>query len=337
MLIIKVKVIGLRLIPFCDKCVFLIGLGTILLMGSCDREPLVEPYYMGQKPPGLIAERFAENILFSTITETVHDELHSSVYFSPSGKEMYYTIQSRSVNTGIYKQKIMMIKLENGEWSKPEVAPFSGKFSDSFSSFSLDGKLIYFESDRPIDAQAGNINGNMWYVEYLNDEWSQAAYIGSPLADNSKVQNPSFAENGTLYFKRSYPKGDGWGEILSAKYFQTKYENPVKLGPEINSGFYENFPTIASDESYLIFYRMIPGGQTGQFISFKTNEERWTPGKFLGQEINGGGTAFSVSFSPDGKYLFYLLRADNQLAKNELMRNEGIYWVATQVVFELEN
>jgi hypothetical protein len=40
------------------------------------------------------------------------------------------------------------MRKENGKWSEPEVAPFSGTYRDLEATFTADGKTIFFSSDR---------------------------------------------------------------------------------------------------------------------------------------------------------------------------------------------
>ncbi len=56
---------------------------------------------------------------------------------SPDGTEIYYTLQSPQ---GIFQTIVFSRKLANGTWSKPEVTPFAGKFSDLEPAFSAEGK-----------------------------------------------------------------------------------------------------------------------------------------------------------------------------------------------------
>src|ERR1700742_4954021 len=62
---------------------------------------------------------------------------------SPSGDEIFFTIQQR----GFLSSTIIRLVKVNGEWSKPEIAPFSGTYRDLEATFTADGKTIFFSSD----------------------------------------------------------------------------------------------------------------------------------------------------------------------------------------------
>ena len=78
-----------------------------------DNFPVLQGPYLGQKPPGLTPEIFAPGII-----STEHEEFKA--VFSPDGKELYYQLW------GAPFPVILMMKEENGVWTKPQVAPFSG-------------------------------------------------------------------------------------------------------------------------------------------------------------------------------------------------------------------
>src|SRR5207237_3444613 len=85
-------------------------------------------------------------------------------------------------------------------WSKPEVAPFSGRWRDADPILSLDGKRLYFVSDRPIDANPKH-DFDVWYVEKTADGWSADAYdLGPPINSDQNEYFVSEAEDGTLFF-----------------------------------------------------------------------------------------------------------------------------------------
>ena len=92
---------------------------------------------------------------------------------SPTGDEIFFTIQQpRFALSAI----LHLIKTD-GQWGKPEVAPFSGKWRDLEATFSPDGQYIYFSSDRPITGNAKK-DFDIWRAQ-------------SPIASASKVTAPT--------------------------------------------------------------------------------------------------------------------------------------------------
>lgn len=72
---------------------------------------------------------FAEGII-----NTSADEYNPT--FTPDGKTVYFT--RRLDRKG--SEAIMFLRFENGKWTSPQIAEFSGKFYDKESFVSPDGK-----------------------------------------------------------------------------------------------------------------------------------------------------------------------------------------------------
>jgi outer membrane protein OmpA-like peptidoglycan-associated protein len=88
--------------------------------------------------------------------------------------------------------------------------------------------------------------------------------------------------------------------------------NPINLGPEINSEWFEHSPTLTVDEEILYFTRKRPiyfeGGEKMDedlFVSYRQKSGKWSPAKPLGKEINSLNVEGASAISPDGNYLFF--------------------------------
>ena len=101
-----------------------------------DGFPILKGPYLGQKPPSMIPEVFAPGIISKT-----GNHLHSCVSFSPDGKEVYFTYM---VFDSVRQGTIYYLKQVGNRWTKRQVAPFSGVYSDDSPAFSPDGKRLYF-------------------------------------------------------------------------------------------------------------------------------------------------------------------------------------------------
>ena len=111
--------------------------------------------YLGMVPPGQKAKLFAPGLV------SVASHEHSAAVFTRDGKELYW-----SVFFHFWRPQIIlyMYMESDGTWSSPEVAPFSGQYSDGVSSISPDGKRLFFEG-RLRDVQsvyASQIEHRMW-------------------------------------------------------------------------------------------------------------------------------------------------------------------------------
>ena len=81
------------------------------------------------------------------ISTSLHD---GAPTFSPDGQTVYF---SRSVGDGKPAAAVHVSHRKGGRWTAPEVAPFSGRFSDMEPAMAPDGSHLVFISNRP--AQPG--------------------------------------------------------------------------------------------------------------------------------------------------------------------------------------
>lgn len=122
---------------------------------------------------------------------------------SPDGKEIFYTIVSP---LNVFSAIIYMHKDEKNNWSKPEVASFSGEYSDMEPAFTGDGKKLFFVSNRPLIGDTAK-DFDIWYIEKINGKWAQPVNIGKPINTEANELYPSVASNVNLYFTAAYDKG----------------------------------------------------------------------------------------------------------------------------------
>ena len=121
---------------------------------SSDREiysKSTENQYLGQKPPGLIPELFAPDII-----QTVHREAEAAI--SPDLKEFYFRRRG-----GTYKNNtLVVIQHKDDQWVESVVPPRAGE-----PFVSTDGKTLYLGSK---------------YRDRTNTGWSEIKSLG-PMFD----------------------------------------------------------------------------------------------------------------------------------------------------------
>src|SRR5262245_10159682 len=74
------------------------------------------------------------------ISSPLHD---AAPAFTPDGKSVYFGRSNPSHST------ILVSYLKHGQWSEPELAPFSGQWDDMEPAISPDGSFLVFVSNRP--------------------------------------------------------------------------------------------------------------------------------------------------------------------------------------------
>jgi len=282
-----------------------------------DKFPKLTGSYLGQKPPGMTPEVFAP-----VIVSTEHHE-HSAPTFSPDGREIYWSVFFNKKPP----QVILYMKVINGQWSKPAVAEFSGKFSDGSPFISPVGKRLFFESDRPVNKNDTVKNDpDIWMVERSGSRWGKPVHLGSKVNSLSFDSSPSVSMNGNLYFLSERNASFGKHDIYYSKFDNGNYTYPVNLGDKINTEDYEDYPFIAKDESYILFCgsnRKDGFGLGDLYISFKNSNGDWENPINLGNEINSTFDDRFPAVSPDNKYLFFV---------SDRSGNSDIYWVDAKVI-----
>ena len=229
---------------------------------------------------------------------------------TPDGRTAFLTRNSPTT-AGIPLQVIFIAHLNNGHWSTPQVAAFSGQYRDCGPAMAPDGSKLFFISDRPVrDSKEHDLN--IWIV-------TRSGGWGDPQPVD-KVNSPaheygvSVAANGTLYFGSTRAGGKGSIDIYRSRFLNGEYQAPENLGDAINSPGAEGQPAISPDESTLVFTAFgrddeIVGvhheyNKGDLYVSHQRNGA-WTTPRNCGPAVNSGaGEAWPV-FSSDGRLLFF--------------------------------
>ena len=80
--------------------------------------------------------------------------------FTPDGKTLYFLRSTPNFNFWT----ILISRFERGTWSMPEVAPFSGLYSDADPFVTSDGTRFYFISNRPVTGKQKQ-DLDIWVIE----------------------------------------------------------------------------------------------------------------------------------------------------------------------------
>ena len=221
--------------------------------------------------------------LFAPGIVSVFGSNENTVTLSPDGRELYFGKES-----GIW-----VCRWTEKGWTAPQNTGWPGYEM----WISPHNEKMYYTGYEP----------GIWVMERAGAEWGRPQKIVSngmfsTLTEDETLYTTVFSEKGKANVGR-YVKKDG------------TYETPEVLGPEINSpGGFDAHPNIAPDGNVLLFDRQLPEGNR-LFVSFRGPDGGWSPAQPLGAEFNG-----SVStFSPDGKYLFF-------------MKNRDIYWADAKII-----
>jgi len=186
--------------------------------------------------------------------------------FTVDGTEFYFSVNRTPHSV------ILVVKKVAGTWQEPEVASFSGQFSDIEPFCSPDGNRIYFASDRPLESNSTAVKDyDIWYVEKDDAQWSAAKNAGLPLNTTANEFYPTVSKNNNLCFCALRDDSFGGEDLYISKILPTGFSEPQNLGDSINSTANEYNAFLAPDESYIIY-----NSESRKFgnlcISFKIND-----------------------------------------------------------------
>jgi glyoxylase-like metal-dependent hydrolase (beta-lactamase superfamily II) len=259
--------------------------------------------YLGQEPPGLEPKVFAPGIVSTA------GGFEFSCTFSPDGNEFYF-------NRG---PDIWWSHLTDEGWTAPEPVTFNTPQLDHEPHITLDGKRLFFGSNR-LRPGGGNNPYGIWMMERTGSGWGdpqfifQAMYVTSTLDGTLYIGNMAYPEGGVIVL---HPSGD-------------LYSPPERLQAPINTGSNDgwNHPGVSPDGKYIVFDSTRPGALGGEFdsdfyVSFRNDDGSWSePSHFT--EISTPGGNMCAYITPDGKYLFFHAAND-------------IYWVSAEIINKLRD
>ncbi len=277
--------------------------------------PVLSGPYLGQLPPDSTPGIFALGIVCT-------GRYVLNACFSPDLKEFYY-----STLDAVGRYTILQMREIEGQWTRPQIAPFSGTYSEADPCLSPDGTRLYFPSNRSLIKEGETVAAyNIWFVERKGSGWSRPQPLGPSInQDESLDIYPSVTQSGSLYFSSNRPGGRGDSDIYRAQWQDGHFTEPENLGKTINTKDREFDAFIAPDESYLVFAsRRSEGyGNADLYISFRDDQGRWTPAVNMGKSINSSESEFTPVVTPDGKFFFF---TSTRLGQGD------IYWVDSSVL-----
>jgi hypothetical protein len=268
------------------------------MLSACDNRSQID--CLGQSPPGRIPAIFAPGIVSTEL-----DEFGCTM--SPDGHEFYFT----RTYIDPPRHSIMACRLNSAGWTQPEIANFSGQYSDAEPIFSPDGTRLFFS--RLHDTGQNQIVSEIHVLKRLGENWQEPKYITTGMFASISNKN--------ILFFTDISNGIQKAEIVKSEYLNDEFSHPELLNSGINSPYQDAHPFIDPDERYIIFDSDRPGGYGNNdlYVCFRETDGTWGDAINLGEQINTPGYDAIPSVSPDCKYLFFCRMGD-------------IYWVDTKII-----
>jgi hypothetical protein len=179
---------------------------------------------------------------------------------------------------------------------------------------SADGLELYFCSDRP----GGSGDSDIWMTTRatIEDSWATPVNLGPTVNSSAFDGSTSISVDGlSLFFSSNRLGGTGnldlWVTTRATK--DQPWEEPVNLGPTVNSSADEICPSISADGLQLYFSewadtRLRPGGCGGQDIwvaTRLTKDAPWGQPANLGPSVNTPAGEVGPCISWDSSALYF--------------------------------
>jgi hypothetical protein len=181
---------------------------------------------------------------------------------------------------------------------------------------------MYFASSRPAPESKAHVL-RIWKAERTAGEWSEPVPLPAPINAPEDRWNwgASVTNDGTMYFTsdRDQP---GRAQLYRARLINGVYQQPEKLGPEINSEFNDSDPYVNGEESLLFFVSTGEGGPPfrhrpdtligggfpyarGDIYFSRRVDGKWTPARHLENGVNSVADEGVPALTPDEKQLIF--------------------------------
>jgi len=160
--------------------IFIAGISIMLLCQTEESFPMLKGPYLSQKPPGLVPEVFAPDLISGK------GRLHCFPTFSADLKEMLWFV---------LPPKIMTMREVMGEWTPPELVAFSEEGNNQAPFFTADNS-IYFASSRA----CGNGALDIWCTTRKDSTYTVPKNVGIKINTNQSESQPTVSSSGTLFY-----------------------------------------------------------------------------------------------------------------------------------------
>jgi hypothetical protein len=144
-----------------------------------------------------------------------------------------------------------------------------------------------------------------------NDPWGEPTNLGAGVNSPVDDEAPSLSHDGlTLLFSSQRAGTRGWDDLWMCTRPTTEdpWDQPVNLGPVVNSDFYELYGQLSPDGLVLFFESDRPGG-LGAYDLWMTRrqnrQDSWGPPVNVGSPVNTIGEDGLGAVSADGRTLYF--------------------------------
>jgi outer membrane protein OmpA-like peptidoglycan-associated protein len=253
----------------------------------------------------LLAQQETYTVTLAPFSSNIYDE-YSPVYYrhgivfssnrSPINVSTYSTSQNQSLFKIYYIDTTGIIKWQDAKLFSKELKT---KLNDGPATFSLNGDTIYYSRNLEVEGKTEDLSSTrnklgIFSAVLLGEKWSE---IRSLRINNEwyNVTTPCLSSDGKkLFFASDEPGGQGGSDLYYCLWKNDYWDNPVNLGPVINTSGNEAYPFINADGD-LFFSSDGHPGLGGKDIFFSHfADTAWIPPVPLDPPINSQFDDFGI-------------------------------------------
>jgi len=239
------------------------------------------------------------------------DDVHG-VWVAPDGLSLYFT-SNRDGGFGGYDLWVSTRPTTQDDWEPPQNAgsPPNSQYSCWEPFISEDGLSLYFNDgcgDTIIPGGYGHADVYVSTRLSIDDNWGPPINLGPPVnaSDGDAMVNIS-PDGLSLYFTSI--RSAGWFDLWMATRdsAQSNWNEPVNLGPSINTDQGEFCPEVSRDGRLLIFMRGQESPATWDlwYSTRASGQDSWCTASKLPAPIDSPYSEAWPSLSPDGNILYF--------------------------------
>ena len=187
---------------------------------------------------------------------------------------------------------------DDGSWSTPTVAAFSGVHRDVDPFVTPDGQRLYFSSDRP--RRRGRRGPFRHLVRGAHGQrLERPRRSGAPLNSDAGDVFVSVARDGLLVFTSSRL---GASRVFSTREADGRWQppRPLQFGAVTDAGN----PAVAPSGRFVVLVRVPAGGSPDLFVSCRSGDG-WAEPRALSAVVNSPFADFAPSIDVGERFLYF--------------------------------
>jgi len=174
--------------------------------------------------------------------------------------------------------------------------------SEYYPSFTIDDSILVFTR------RGEGIEEDFVESKLTPNGYSKAELIKGDINNQPSKGGINISQDGEWLLFAGNFAGQGFGNFDLYMSYNTPngWSEPVNLGANINTEFWESSPSLSPDKNALYFSSDRPGGYGGKdlYVSYRVNG-KWLPAENMGPEINTAGDELAPFIHADNQTLYY--------------------------------